>query len=296
MATIVNDRDVILQAASPRTITATLPGFTVADATAALADLVNIASDAVLSKNEKPGTVADYQTILAKQTGIDIEAGVFGATTTGTYNTAITALTTYLTGLTPAYNDYTTDTTIVGATLISKFNDVYVAEQVLHNEIATIASSGVLIGASNIHTAMVGSNQINTPITSYSTSNVVLAENNLGVTFIEDLSITSTGGIIFITACLSGGNNLTYLASFNILLYRDCLHSGSYMSYPLAGIALNNSSGYYDGTNNTTVTFMITDQPPAGTHTYNLAGSAGGGQAHGATVFNIFLSVVEVKR
>jgi len=287
---------VILQAANPRTITATLPGFTVADATAALAALVNIASDSVLSKNEKPGVVANYQTILLKQTSIDTEAGIFGAKTTGTYNTAITDLTTYLTGLTPAYNDYTTDTAIVGATLISKFNDVYVAEQVLHNEIATIASSGVLIGASNIQTVMVGANQINTPITSYSTTHVTSATVAASVeVIVASITITATGGPIFISACVqfSQGSHPGYAW---LDLFKDCstFDSGTTVGFPPPGVQLRNVSGYYDGSNVGTLVMEMSDTPSAGSHTYQLA--CGSSSAYYMDFYNSFMSVMEIKR
>lgn len=159
MATIVNARDVLLQAAIPRTILLTLPGITVDDAVAALAELDNITSDSVLSKDEKPAVVLQYNAILADQSGLDSIATAFGITTEKTtYDNAITALTDYLTALSPAYNSYVTDTTIVRATFNGKFEDVYTARTALFNKISDIAAYGALTGDGVIVTDMIDPN------------------------------------------------------------------------------------------------------------------------------------------
>lgn len=99
-----------------------------------------IADDGILDRSEKPRVVQDYGVIIAEQAGIDARATAQGITSQKTtYDASITALTAYLTGLTPAYNDYDLDTVIVRATFIAKFRDVYVARQALLNQIAKTA-------------------------------------------------------------------------------------------------------------------------------------------------------------
>lgn len=110
-------------------------------AASAIAQLSTIASDNVLSAGEKPVVILDRAAIANEQAGIDAQATAAGITTElGAYDASIAALTSYLSGLgTPAWNDTTTDTVIVGPTFRQKFLDVYAARQVLLNRIAYIA-------------------------------------------------------------------------------------------------------------------------------------------------------------
>jgi hypothetical protein len=101
-----------------------------ADATAALLELTIIANDDRLSKDEKPWAKAEYDELIAEQAGIDAQLTNYSLTALKTaYDNAVTALTTYLGTLSPAYTDFTTNTTIVGTTFHSKFADVYAARQ-----------------------------------------------------------------------------------------------------------------------------------------------------------------------
>lgn len=109
------------------------------DATAALNTLTNIVSDNVLSKGEKSAVIKEYSVLVNEKSGIDTQADNLSQSRTA-YDTAVTALTTYLTGLSPAYNDVNTDTTIVGSTFRTKFADVYSTRQSLLNAITTKAS------------------------------------------------------------------------------------------------------------------------------------------------------------
>lgn len=109
-------------------------------AAAALTFTVNI--DSVLSREEKPDIILDYNTIIGEQAGIGARATAYGISTEKTeYDTAVSALTTYLTGLSPAYNDLNTDTVIVGADFRTAFYNVFVKRQVLLNKIAEIAGT-----------------------------------------------------------------------------------------------------------------------------------------------------------
>lgn len=114
------------------------------NATTALAALTDIASDSLLTPGEKPSIIAQRDVIVAEQAGIDTQATAYGITTEKTtYDTAISALTTYLATLTSPvlWSTLTGNTTIVGATFRSKFNDVYVARQVVLNKIAANAKA-----------------------------------------------------------------------------------------------------------------------------------------------------------
>ena len=107
-------------------------------ADAANAAIADIASDNILSANEKPTIIADYSVILAEQAGIDAQATAYGITTAKTaYDDAITALTNYLLTLTTptTWNVLTDNTTIVGTDFRLKFNNVYTAKQALLNAI-----------------------------------------------------------------------------------------------------------------------------------------------------------------
>ena len=107
-------------------------------ADAANAAIADIASDNILSANEKPTIIADYSVILAEQAGIDAQATAYGITTAKTaYDDAITALTNYLSTLTTptTWNVLTGNTTIVGTAFRLKFNNVYTAKQALLNAI-----------------------------------------------------------------------------------------------------------------------------------------------------------------
>ena len=114
-----------------------------ADADAALTTLTNIASDSLLTPDEKPRVIQDRDAIVAEQSGIDAQATAFSITTEKTtYDTAVSALTTYLATLTSPvlWSTLTGNTTIVGSTFRQKFLDVYAARQALLNKIAAEAA------------------------------------------------------------------------------------------------------------------------------------------------------------
>jgi hypothetical protein len=112
-------------------------------ANTANAALLDIASDSILTPDEKPSVILNRDVIIAEQGGIDTQAAGFGITTERTaYNTAITTLTTYLATLTTPvlWSNLSGNTAIVGATFRTRFADVYTARQALLNKIAAEAS------------------------------------------------------------------------------------------------------------------------------------------------------------
>lgn len=143
-------------------------------ALSAIAKITDMASDNILSPVEKPSLVAEYTTITAEQSGIDAQASAYAITTEKTnYDTSISALTTYLNGLTSpvAWNVLSGDTTIVGTTFRSKFNDVYAKRQILLNKIydaAKYLADTAQTSATNANSAAVAAqNTANAKTTTY---------------------------------------------------------------------------------------------------------------------------------
>lgn len=103
------------------------------DAARALADLVVIGSDGWLSKGEKGRVEIEYAAMLGRQTGFNAKAVALGvgATERTAAATEMAALTTYLNGLSPAWNNRGTDTPIVFATWQAKWTNADAAIRAL---------------------------------------------------------------------------------------------------------------------------------------------------------------------
>lgn len=113
-----------------------------AGAASALSQISTIASDGVFDRTEKPAVKQQYDAIIAEQATIDARAVSFGITTAkSTYDAAIAALTSYLTGLSVTWFDPATDIAITRATFNGRFNDVYFARQLLLDTIAAVAAT-----------------------------------------------------------------------------------------------------------------------------------------------------------
>jgi len=128
-------------AAATAQTTATNAASAAATANASIAD---ISSDSLLTPDEKPQIIQDYDVIIAEKTGINSQATNYSVTTENTaYNTAVTALTTYLATLTTPvlWSTLSGNTTIVGATFRTKFKDVYTARQALLDVISAAAKT-----------------------------------------------------------------------------------------------------------------------------------------------------------
>lgn len=111
------------------------------DAAAALAELTDISSDNKLSTGEKKYLVREYADITGEQAGIGAQADAFSITTEKTnYYNAISALTSYLTALNPAWNSSTSSTPITRSSFNQKWSDVYNTRQILLNKIAAEAA------------------------------------------------------------------------------------------------------------------------------------------------------------
>lgn len=113
-------------------------------AATALGLLTDIASDSLLTPDEKPRVIQDVSVITTEQAGIDAQATNYAVATEKTvYDAAVTALNSYLGGLTSptSWNNLTGNTDIVGATFRAKFADVYVARQAVLDKIAANAKA-----------------------------------------------------------------------------------------------------------------------------------------------------------
>lgn len=174
-----------------------------ANASTALTELANIASDSLLTPDEKPRVIQDRDVITAEQAGIDAQANTYGITTEKTaYDSAVSALTSYLATLTSPvlWSNLTGNTTIVGTTFSQKFKDVYDARQILLNKIANEAGKRAdwsLI--SNIPYEQVISNRddvalgFNTSFAAWTGSYPVGWQNWIGGAPVKETSIVRVG-------------------------------------------------------------------------------------------------------
>lgn len=143
-----------------------------AQAAAANAEIANITSDNILAKGEKGRVIIDWNQIINDQPALDSQATAFSITTEKTnYDSAVTALSAYLTSLAPSWSDTTQNTPIVGATFRSKFADVYTKRQVLLNKIDTLAKSAADAAQATANTAATNATAANNDIANIASDN-----------------------------------------------------------------------------------------------------------------------------
>jgi hypothetical protein len=153
------------------------------NASSALTQLTNIASDSILSPSEKPSIKQNYDVIIAEQTGITTQATNYGITTEKTsYTTAVSALTTYLTGLTGWDTIPGSDVVITGSTFRQKFADVYTTRQALLDAIAAKAKTLVASAQSTADTAVTNA------ATAQTTANTASTNASSALTQLTDIS------------------------------------------------------------------------------------------------------------
>jgi hypothetical protein len=125
------------------------------DATASLASLTAIFADGVLSRDEKQALIVEFSAANSEYALITAQATSLGVTYSA-YTAALSAWSTYLGGLSPAWNDTTQNTNITRTTANTKATDYYDAKVGLTNAIAaktartatdvTLSPLGVLSG------------------------------------------------------------------------------------------------------------------------------------------------------
>lgn len=114
------------------------------DLASVVQQLVDLNSDDLLTPAKKPMWIFMYSVLTSEQSSLDTQATTYGITTEKTnYDTAISDLTSHLATLTTpvAWNDLSGNTTIVGTTFRSKFNDVTTKKTILQNKMADKAKT-----------------------------------------------------------------------------------------------------------------------------------------------------------
>lgn len=197
-----------------------------AEAATANATLANIASDSLLTPDEKPSIILDRDVILAEQSDIDAKATAQGITTLKTtYDNAVAALTTYLATLTTPvlWSNLSGNTTIVGTTFRSKFGDVYAARQALLNSIAvTIANAAVgtdqiAVGATKQVFTTTGSSAVSVTANAFSPDDYV---RNTQVTTVTFTAAANGEAVVYIDArgTYTNGSGVTATGRWSIQL------------------------------------------------------------------------------
>ncbi|WP_043316567.1 hypothetical protein [Microbulbifer sp. HZ11] len=171
------------------------------DASTALGDLDDIGADGKLHPAEKLPTIREYSAIISEQGGITASATSFGITTEKTaYANAVGALTSYLNGLSPAWDSTTTVTDISRSIWNSNWQAVYDARQALLDRIAEKAGS--LADWAEIY----GSGKPQDGATVGATAQERLLINSMRNTFLEDFSPSSDWQNVWIS---NGGGDAT---------------------------------------------------------------------------------------
>lgn len=109
-------------------------------AASALSTLSTMRSNGFLDAAEKPAVIREWLAIANERGGIVAQANAYGiATERDAYTAQHDALNAYLSGLSPAYNDTTTDTPITPAVDQAQWTAFYTVRQALLNRIAAVA-------------------------------------------------------------------------------------------------------------------------------------------------------------
>lgn len=280
-------------------------------AAAANSELANIASDSVLSKGEKPAVILDVAAITGEQAGIDAQATSYGITTQKTaYDAAVSALTTYLAGLTTpsAWNDVAGDTTIVGSTFRTKFADVYATRQALLNAIATVAGQRAIwggvsgsggqpsgadvagtinpgggVGSGQVSTGAIVPNGVTDPLSQYVDTSVTCPSG--AFVTLASVTLVANGSTVLVLATATIGFHYHPSSDDRIRVLRNgtAIYNAPITPWNIGGGT--GSKGIY--------TLSINDTPSAGTTTYELQYLA---SDYTAPASNRGINIVQMKR
>ncbi len=171
--------------------------------------IVALNSDDILTPAKKPLWIFIYAFLTGEQAGLDAQATASGVTTEKTtYGTKVTALTTYLATLTTPvlWNNLSGNTTVVGVTLRTKFNDVMVAKQSLINKIADVNRVAAAGAQTTANTANTTANTANT------TADAVKKTDKLSASW------TSPGSVL---SASDAGSNATITIAAHVRKYGD---------------------------------------------------------------------------
>jgi hypothetical protein len=275
------------------------------NAGSALSQIGAIVADGVLDKSEKPDVVLRYNAITTEQAGIDGNAVVYGITTEkNAYDNAVAALTSYLTGLSPAYNSYSADTSIDRATFNAKFNDVYATRQAVLNKIAQIAGTqaswgGISSMPGNVN-VLTGSEPIQNTQIAVSGGNIQGIGTGNGTTVANNAIQLNTDGTISyfngaswinlgaVTIPGMGGGALAFLNNVNPATVQVLSTGSTPPSIP------DNSFNYTSNTNSITITWpSLTIYRADGTTIAISSGSQAITGLSSATTYKVYPYVVD---
>ena len=188
-----------------------------------LSDLNN---DNLLTPAKKPIWILLYSNITSEQSNIDTQATLYSITTEKTnYDNAVTALTTYLGTLTTPvlWNDLTGNTTIVGTTFRTDFNNVFSTKQILLDKMHSLANS---LAAAAQTTANTGVTNAATAQTTANTgvTNAATAQTTADVVKINDAISSSwpvNGSSFAVLSATDAGTNVTITVVTHTRNYGD---------------------------------------------------------------------------
>lgn len=189
-----------------------------ADATSALNTLSGLSSDNALTPVEKKQLIPIVQRIIDEKSGLDAQAATLSITTEkAAYDTAYTALTTYLGSLSPAYDDTSASTTIIRATFNTQFQDYYAARQALLNKMDDSASaqSAVIDPFGDVIVYASSAGVARGLPKSFS---LTASRGNSNITAAGTWSRTSTSGVTCTIGASTGTLNITALSASDVRL------------------------------------------------------------------------------
>lgn len=183
-----------------------------ADYLALLAEVTAIGSDGVLSKGEKPALGLQWTALYENWLALDAKATAIslGGSYQSNASTSVSALSTYLSGLSPAWTDATADTAIVAATFESKWADAYTDVAALQAAIQGIqgdpGENGFTISPSSVSLNVpctIGGTPVSGALPLSRTFKVLQGTTDLSDDADTDYSVSASG----ISAAMGGTNS-----------------------------------------------------------------------------------------
>jgi methyl-accepting chemotaxis protein len=227
--------------------------------------ITNLNDDNTLTPAKKPVWIFMYSFLTGEQSALDSEATTYGITTEKTnYDNAVSALTTYLGTLTAAvsWNNLTGNTTIVGTTFRTKFNDVLVNKQALLNKMHDTARSLANTAQGTANTATTNAATAQTTANT-ATTNAATAQTTADTVKRDDSISTSWTSPGVILSATDAGTNATITITGHTRKYTD-VSNASVTGSTITGLAYSTQYYvYYDQTSRAGggVTFHATTDP-----------------------------------
>jgi hypothetical protein len=218
-----------------------------------------------LTPDKKGPWIFIYAFLTSEQSDLDAKATTYGITTEKTnYDNAVSALTSYLAGLTTPvdWDDETGNTTIVAATFRSKFSDVLTKKQLLINKIA--AQAKVLADAAQTQANTATTNAATAQSTANTAvSNAATAQTTADTVNRNDSISTSWTSPGIILSASDAGSNATITIANHTRKYTD-VSAVSVTGGTVTGLSYSTTYYlYYDQTSRAggSVTYHATTDP-----------------------------------